>query len=185
MTPTTDDAFVIATHQELTRILRRSCRLSRQDADDAASLAIIRLLPRVARIRATYPTPEKYASAVAHNAAADFRRFERTQRGEGARLVADPSQPARVTARRTVVPFGPETEPYLRSAAPDDTAVAAVEAAHTLAHLTPRDRTLVWLVKVDRYTVTEAAHELALTREHASRRLTALMTELRALAHAA
>lgn len=180
LTSDPNQEFVHLVRTALVRKLRSSYRFSRHDAEDAAAAAVLRLVPKVTDIAAAYPSAQAYAGAVVRNAAEDHRRSQRAQRGEGARLVTNVTVgQQRRTTKRTVVRYDTEFEKYAHPADVADEVTTSVDVQAVLSHLTPTHRWLVQAIAIDGYTVREAARALGISREHASRTYTALITRLR------
>ena len=98
--PTPEDVACYAAElrRHVLRRLGRRADLTAFDADDIAQEVVVRFLAGPHRVMAAYPAPHIYASASTGSRAEDWRRAERAQRNEGARLVID------AAGRRSVAP---------------------------------------------------------------------------------
>jgi DNA-directed RNA polymerase specialized sigma24 family protein len=126
---------------------------------------------------ARYPEPHIYAAACAGSRAEDWRRRERAQRSEGARLVvgADglPAVARPVATLSTVLPSHAPTEHG------GFDAIDFVEQLRgALQRMEPCDRDLIVHVELLGYSVTDAAVRIGLSRAHASRRHTRALAQL-------
>jgi len=89
-TPTDPVAvYAAALFRQVLRRLARRTDLSVLDRDDIAQDTVEQFLADPAGVMARYPQPHIYAAACAGSRAEDWRRRERAQRSEGARLVLD------------------------------------------------------------------------------------------------
>jgi RNA polymerase sigma factor (sigma-70 family) len=172
-----DDEYCATVRNTLERVLGSRHQLSRLDAADAASEAVLRLLPKLARTRNAYPNARVYAFAVARSAAEDHRRRERAQRGQGARTIT--TADGAVSARRTVIPFNPVHHDRPTGDEPCEQAVVIDLLRRVLDSTSPADRTLLWRVHADGITVTEAAEQAGLSRSQAIRRLATVVNDIR------
>lgn len=141
------------------------------DADDIAQDAATRFLADPAAVMGAYPEPHIYAGASAGSRAEDWRRRERAQRTEGARLVVGAAG-ERCIAR----PVG-TLSTMLSNEMPTELGGyekvdMVIEFHAALDCLEACDRELVLLVEFCDRSVTEAASIVGLSRAHASRRHT-------------
>lgn len=175
--------FTVAEYSELLHheVVRRLVRtgVSPIDADDIAQDAVELFLVDPADVMARYPKPHIYASACAGSRAEDFRRRERSQRSEGARLVID------LSGEQTVARPVDALANLLPSKAPKvsggyEVVDLLTDFRAAFARLDPCDRQLVRLVDFEGWSVTDAAAIVGLSRAHASRRHTQACAQLRA-----
>jgi len=171
----THDPVVMAFWNRVdTELHRRARRVAGQHAEDVRQRVAVQFFSDPYRIMATY-TPERFANVALGCRAADHRRTERIQRGEGARQQFDEitglARSAREVCGLEAVDheggrFGTDDDLEFR-------AVTAGELRDALRLLEPRIAELLWLVAVEGWTVTEAAGHIGLSRAYANRRLSA------------
>lgn len=77
------DRYLETVRDEVFRTMVK--RHGRFDADDIASVVIVKLFARIDEFMERYPNPVVFAHAVCSNGAVDFFRKENAQRGAGAR----------------------------------------------------------------------------------------------------
>lgn len=172
--PTTDPA-VMAFWSRIDAVLRRRGRaVAGRDADDVTQRVAVQFFSDPWPIMSAY-TPERFAHVALRSRADDHRRSERIQRGEGARLRIDPAtglaRAAReVSALESVDPdadhLGIDTDIEFRIACRD-------ELREAMRLLDPPIATVLWLVAVEGWSVTDAAEQVGLSRPYVSRRLSA------------
>ena len=183
-----DDA---AARQFLAGVVRTVQRLGARRhgvdaADDLTQLVAQQFWARRAEYMASY-TPEAFAAVALRSRAAELRRTERIQRGEGARLV-EGTDGLRRPGREVV---GLEAHLDAGGPAPHDDVDPAERATTTaqvhdaLELLDERSCRLVLLVDGLGLTVTEAAETVGLSRAYANRELTRIRSELREAVSAA
>lgn len=154
------------------RLRERSARSSLPPADalDALQACAEKLLTNVVTLCARYPNPVALADALWASAPGQHRRTERIQRCAGSRFVRDDT--GRVVVGREVVALQPDLDPVADVSGWDVSAERVEDAmalAESLSSLPVRTRRLLWLVRVEGYTVTAAAALLGWSRAHASR----------------
>ena len=194
-----DDTYIHQFWHATKRVLLSSYRhsISLADAEDIASAAVIKVLPRLEDYRARYESPEVLARVMASQRKVDFDRSERVQRGEGAHLitVSEPSDPIapsefshgtasapprRVPARsvcslEALTGFDPPSQDNIDALVnrchAEELTHSLIESLRTIHQISPRDLRL--FIKVDGYglSVKQAAAELGLRRETAQRAL--------------
>ena len=169
-------------HRSALRCLKGRRGVGLFDAHDVAQDVVTTFLGDAGTITAAYTEPARYAHATAGSRLEDWRRRERSQRSEGARLTRTADDEPVV--RR---PYAPLTEFELERAPRrsdlEDHVIARIDLADVLASLEEDDRRLIVAVDVEGYSVTEAAAICGMSRAHASRRRTrALATLATALA---
>lgn len=173
------DDYVMAVFRE---VIRLCVRRSADDTDDIAQAVAERFLTKAEAFMARYPEPARFARAATRNAGISFDRRERSQRGEGVRLVDAGN--GLLTPRR----------PYLSGNTPigeggselfDRVSDRAepfhdqiVERQHDrdlldqcLVGVSPADREMLLLVDGMGYTVHEVAGLIGQRRETVSRRV--------------
>ena len=174
----TSHAYVIAFHQEITRLLRSDIR--HPLAEDVAQAECVNLLENIELVRDSYPNPGLYARVRVRHAGIDHDRRQAVQRGEGARLV---TQADGTVTRARVVISGDIPDPVtgrsiLETIPAEDTEPDEIVdrfdprmqlLAAELAKLTPGVRRLLLAVKGGGRTVTDVAAEMGLDRSTASR----------------
>jgi RNA polymerase sigma factor (sigma-70 family) len=164
---------VEAYSQELVRAVRRHLARRRDvppfDADDIAMDAAEQFLAAPAAVMTRYPSPHRYAAACVSSRTEDWRRRERAQRCEGARLVTGPDgAPAVARPVGTLSSLAPSQAPAVPGGF--DTVERIAELRSALARLERTDRELVLQVDLLGYSVTDAAVRIGMSRAHASRR---------------
>ena len=160
-------------------VLRRLVRngVSPIDAQDIAQDAVVVFLADPLGVMARYPKPHIYASACAGSRAEDFRRRERGQRSEGARLVIEADGSSSVARPvDALAELLPANAPKVSGGYDVIDLLTDFEAA--FARLDPCDRQLVRLVDFEGWSVTDAADVIGLSRSHASRRHTPSCAQL-------
>ena len=140
-------------------------------AQDMAMLVFLQFWSNPARWMATY-TPEVFAAVSLRKRAEDWRRTERIQRGQGAHLTE--RNGVRV-ARREMGSLDELTDRIgdITTNGHDfaDAVAAHVDVHDALSMLSELQRTLVWRVDVEGYTVVEAARDLDKNRAYCQREL--------------
>jgi RNA polymerase sigma factor (sigma-70 family) len=140
-------------------------------AHDMAMLVFLQFWSDPKRWMASY-SPEVFAAVSLRNRAEDWRRTERIQRGQGAHLVERDGQ--RV-ARRQMGSLDELTDRIgdITTNGHDfaDAVAAQVDVHDALSMLSALQRTLVWRVDVEGYTVVEAARDLGKNRSYCQREL--------------
>ena len=140
-------------------------------AHDMAMLVFLQFWSNPARWMATY-TPEVFAAVALRKRAEDWRRSERIQRGQGAHLTERDG--ARV-ARREVGSLDELTDRIgdITTSGHDfaDSVAAQIDVQDALSMLSSLQRTIVWCVDVEGYTVVEAAATLGKSRAYCQREL--------------
>ena len=140
-------------------------------AHDMAMLVFLQFWSDPQRWMATY-SPEMFAAVSLRNRAEDWRRTERIQRGQGAHLVERDGQ--RV-ARRQMGSLDELTDRIgdITTSGHDfaDAVAAQVDVRNALDMLSELQRTLVWSVDVEGYTVVEVAEALGKNRSYCQREL--------------
>jgi RNA polymerase sigma factor (sigma-70 family) len=184
------ERYVAEAYTALRRRLRADGVRAHPDAADAAQIAAERLVRGVDEYIVRYPSPLAIAVALATTASAEFRRRERAQRGEGARLQHSPE--GEVTCGRQVVAIADHV--MRRTARPGVRTSPGVDAVEERGYtgiddldlivrlvdgLPERMRALLWLVRGEGRDVTEAAAMLGLSRSHASRQLSLVEQRVR------
>lgn len=162
-------ARVYTTAQGLARA--RFERGTDNGAHDMAMLVFLQFWSDPKRWMASY-TPEMFAAVSLRNRAEDWRRTERIQRGQGAHLVERDGQ--RV-ARREMGSLDELTDRIgdITTSGHDfaDAVAAQVDVRIALDMLSELQRTLVWRVDVEGYTVVEIAEALGKNRSYCQREL--------------
>ena len=162
-------ARVYTTAQGLARA--RFERGTDNGAHDMAMLVFLQFWSDPKRWMASY-TPEMFAAVSLRNRAEDWRRTERIQRGQGAHLVEREGQ--RV-ARREMGSLDELTDRIgdITTSGHDfaDAVAAQVDVRNALDMLSELQRTLVWRVDVEGYTVVEIAEALGKNRSYCQREL--------------
>lgn len=140
-------------------------------AHDMAMLVFLQFWANPTRWMATY-SPEVFAAVALSNRAEDWRRTERIQRGQGAHLVQHNGASA---PRREMDSLDAITECVgdrtTRGHDIGDSVAAQVDVQNALSMLTVLQRTLVWRVDVEGYSVVEAARDLDKSRTYCQREL--------------
>lgn len=172
------DAYTGAVRRELVRILGAS--RSAFDADDIASLVVVRLLERLAFFMNRYPEPGVFARAVHRNAVIDFDRTQNAQRGLGARAERGPD--GTVRSRRSVIsgdaPLGEEGatlfDSFLSGDDPFERLIerldAEVLAERMLSGIPAVEAEALFLAEGHEMTHAEIGAATGVTRETACRR---------------
>ena len=167
--PQTFGARVYNTAQGLAR--GRYERGTDNGAHDMAMLVFLQFWSDPKRWMASY-SPEVFAAVSLRNRAEDWRRTERIQRGQGAHLVERDGQ--RV-ARRQMGSLDELTDRIgdITTSGHDfaDAVAAQVDVRNALDMLSELQRTLVWSVDVEGYTVVEVAEALGKNRSYCQREL--------------
>jgi RNA polymerase sigma factor (sigma-70 family) len=167
--PQTFGARVYNTAQGLAR--GRYERGTDNGAHDMAMVVFLQFWSDPKRWMASY-SPEVFAAVSLRNRAEDWRRTERIQRGQGAHLVERDGQ--RV-ARRQMGSLDELTDRIgdITTNGHDfaDAVAAQVDVRDALSMLTELQRTLVWSVDVEGYTVVEVAEALGKNRSYCQREL--------------
>ena len=140
-------------------------------AHDMAMLVFLQFWSDPKRWMASY-SPEVFAAVSLRNRAEDWRRTERIQRGQGAHLVERDGQ--RV-ARRQMGSLDELTDRIgdITTNGHDfaDSVAAQVDVRNALDMLSELQRTMVWSVDVEGYTVVEVAEALGKNRSYCQREL--------------
>lgn len=140
-------------------------------AHDMAMLVFLQFWSDPTRWMATY-SPEVFAAVSLRNRAEDWRRTERIQRGQGAHLV---NRDGQLVARREMGSLDELTDRVgdITTSGYDfaDAVAAQVDVRAALSLLSTFQRTLVWRVDVEGYTVVETARELDKNRAYCQREL--------------
>jgi RNA polymerase sigma factor (sigma-70 family) len=179
--PTGNDveAYAQAVFRHVLRRLGRRPDVSPFDADDIAMEAVERFLVDATTVMARYPEPHIYAAACVTSRTEDWRRKERAQRSEGARLVAGADgAPAIARPVATLSALLPGQAPA--AAGGYDTVELLADLRSALAGLDRTDRELVVHVDFLGYSVTDAALLIGVSRCQASRRHTRALAQLAA-----
>lgn len=162
-------ARVFTTAQGLAR--GRYERGSDAGAHDMAMLVFLQFWSDPTRWMATY-TPEMFAAVSLRKRAEDWRRSERIQRGQGARIVERNGQRS---AQREVGSLDEITDRIgdITTSGHDfaDSVAAQVDVRDALSMLSTLQRELVWRVDVEGYTVVETARDLDKSRAYCQREL--------------
>lgn len=176
-TDPTRDPVVMTFWNAVDAVLRRRANVvAGQHADDVRQRVAVQFFTAPYAVMAAY-TPEAFANVALTSRAADHRRTERIQRGEGARLRHDPvtglARPAREVCG--LEGLDPETD---RIGDPVDADIEIritdrAELRDALRLLDPKIALLLYLVAVEGWTVTDAAGHVRLSRAYANRRLSA------------
>lgn len=133
--------------------------------EDVAQIVVQQALTDLESIMERYPAPEAFAAAATRTRAEDWKRSERIQRGEGARLYADPETGVKVPGRVVGHLEDQDVAAQVECAVAIDTetqALARVEVEAFLAHLGDRDRDLVLLTLLEGYSAKEAGEKWGL-----------------------
>ena len=140
-------------------------------AHDMAMLVFLQFWSNPTRWMATY-TPEVFAAVSLRKRAEDWRRTERIQRGQGAHLTE--RNGVRV-ARREIGSLDELTDRIgdITTSGHDfaDSIAARVDVHDALSMLSLLQRTLVWRVDVEGFTVFETARDLGKSRAYCQREL--------------
>lgn len=170
---------------------KRHRTLNPVDNMDALQQCLVRLIETIDRLADRYSTASEIAAAVWASGPADFRRSERIQRGEGARLVRVDGG---LRPNRQVISLDAPNRAGDRAIATDrlhhhacaeqgyDDVELRYDLAGLLRLLPERIRYLLWLVRVEGLDVTAAAEQLGWSRSHTSRQLHKSEARLRRLA---
>lgn len=162
-------ARVFSTAQGLAR--GRYERGTDNGAHDMAMLVFLQFWSDPTRWMATY-TPEVFAAVSLRKRAEDWRRSERIQRGQGARLT---ERDGVRTAQRDVRSLDELTDRTgdITTNGHDfaDSVAAQVDVQDALSMLSTLQRELVWRVDVEGYTVVEVAEALGKNRSYCQREL--------------
>jgi RNA polymerase sigma factor (sigma-70 family) len=137
-----------------------------------------------------YPVPAALAHALARTADKDFARSERIQNGQGAALRTNPD--GSKAPGRTVVSFDAHLEVHGDQGVPTHCFDSSITDSSVdpefltairrkLQSLPLVSRRLVLLVDMKGLTVKEAAEQIGISREHASRTLSTARKALRSL----
>jgi DNA-directed RNA polymerase specialized sigma24 family protein len=178
-TDTDVQAYSEALFRHVLRRLARRADVSPFDRDDIAMDTVERFLADTATVMAHYPEPHIYAAACVAPRTEDWRRKERAQRSEGARLVAGADgAPAVARPVGTLSTMLPGQLPAVPGGYDAVELLADLRAA--LAALDRTDRELVVHVDFLGYSVTDAALLIGMSRGHASRRHTQALAHLAA-----
>ncbi len=161
--------YWIRVRAQVERIINNRCR---EGADDVEQMVAEQFLANPDHIMATYE-PEVFANVAVDSRANDWRRTERVQKGEGARLyrtVDDLAVPGRqVCSIDSLEDFAVDS--FNVSADIAQSTVDSLQIQEALSCLDEQQRQLIVLVNFEGYTVVEAAPMVGLSRSYAQRRL--------------
>ena len=154
---------------QIERIIHNRCH---EGSDDVEQMVAEQFLANSEQIMATYE-PEVFANVAVDSRANDWRRNERVQKGEGARLYRtsdDLAVPGRqVCSIDSLEEF--VVDALNVSADIAQSTVDALQFQEALDLLDEPQKQLVVLVDYEGYTVVEAAPMVGLSRSYAQRRL--------------
>ena len=162
--------YWIRVRAQIERIIHNRCH---EGADDVEQMVAEQYWANPDQIIATYE-PEVFANVAVDSRANDWRRNERVQKGEGARLYRtsdDLAVPGRqVCSIESLESFVVDA---LRNVSADiaQCTVDALQLQEALDLLDEHQRQLIVLVNFAGYTVVEAAPMVGLSRSYAQRRL--------------
>jgi RNA polymerase sigma factor (sigma-70 family) len=185
------EEFAAALRRSVVRVLRSQGGHTAFEIDDIAQDTVMRFLEDPCRVMEAYPAPWVYARASLRSRSTDFARRERTQRGEGARLVAGRHG---LTTRRVAVSLdhggrGHDGGPIdLQIADPRhdvERVLDRLQVDDLLRMLTVRERAILLGVDGHDYSVVEIADALGLRRETVSRLLARIRARVRSVIVAA
>lgn len=175
VTDPTQDPVVMAFWSTVDVVLRRRSNVvAGQHADDVRQRVAVQFFSAPYMVMASY-TPEAFANVALSSRAADQRRTERIQRGEGARQQRDPVTGEVHSARQVcgLDALDPDSERIGDVDEFEFRLVQADELRNALRMLDPKIALVLYLVAVEGWTVTEAADHVGLSRAYANRRLSA------------
>lgn len=172
------EAYAASLHRVVVQLLRRRHRaLGPFAQDDIAQEVVVRFLEDPVRVMSAYTQPVVYAMASLRSRATDFERRERSQRGEGARLVATAEglRPRRIAisldhGHRGTGDRGADWQ-IADPRSGSEHVLDRMEVEHILSILTVRERGVLLGVDGYDYSVAEIAEILGLRRETVSRLL--------------
>lgn len=161
--------YWIRVRAQIERIIHNRCH---EGSDDVEQMVAEQFLANSEQIMATYE-PEVFANVAVDSRANDWRRNERVQKGEGARLYRTPDDLA--VPGRQVCSLD-SLEQLVVDAVNVSTDIAqstvdALQIQEALDLLDEHQRKLIVLVNFAGYTVVEAAPMVGLSRSYAQRRL--------------
>jgi RNA polymerase sigma factor (sigma-70 family) len=171
--PITRENYIADVYAALRVNLRRS--VSPDTVDEVLQQEALRLMESLDSVMRRYPQPEAYAHVrgSGRRALIDHLRKEAVQRGAG--------------ARNTRIVLDIDSEYGSPASAGPDLAEEFVEAdasarllAQALVKVPARDAALLWRVKAEGVTVVEAAAEVGIVRETASRKIASALQVARA-----
>lgn len=161
--------YAAALRRHAVRLLgARHRELSLMDVDDVAQDVVVTFLRDATSVMERYPSPLAYASASVSDRLEDWRRRERAQRSEGARLAEDADGRSFVKRRSEQLDVV-DLDRNLGGADEASRVVARLHTDELLASLDEREAALVRAVDIEGRTVTESSVVLGLTRSYASR----------------
>lgn len=181
------EAYVTEVHRHLTTMLGR--RFAPDLTDEMVQEECLRLLERIDEVMAGYPDPVVYAKvcATGRHALLRLMRTDDVQAGRGARrgrvVEHGDAHPRSIDDRPgRATDIGSLYERYARRTAQhtdtDELLDRRLQLQELFAALTPRERTLLYLVDAQGHTVTEAARRLHIARETAARLRSAVYRRL-------
>lgn len=179
------EEFAAALRRSVVRVLRSQGGHTAFEIDDIAQDTVMRFLEDPCRVMEAYPAPWVYARASLRSRSSDFARRERSQRGEGARLVAGRHGS---TTRRVAVSLdqggrGADGRPLDLQIADHrqdvERVLDRIQVDELLRLLTVRERAILLGVDGHDYTVVEIAEALGLRRETVSRLLARIRMTVR------
>ena len=161
--------YWIRVRAQIERIIHNRCH---EGSDDVEQMVAEQYWANPDQIMATYE-PEVFANVAVDSRANDWRRTERVQKGEGARLYRTPDNLA-VPGRQVCSIDSLEEFVVDAVTVSSDIAQSTVDALQiqeALDLLDEHQRQLIVLVNFAGYTVVEAAPMVGLSRSYAQRRL--------------
>jgi RNA polymerase sigma factor (sigma-70 family) len=185
------EEFAAALRRSVVRVLRSQGGHTAFEIDDIAQDTVMRFLENPCGVMEAYPAPWVYARASLRSRSSDFARRERSQRGEGARLVAGPhgDTPRRLAVSLDQGGRGADGAPLdLQIGDPRhdvERVLDRLQVDDLLRLLTVRERAILLGVDGYDYTVVEIADALGLRRETVSRLLARIRARVRSVIVAA
>jgi RNA polymerase sigma factor (sigma-70 family) len=179
------EGYVVTVHRQVVR----SLTTRPHDADDVAQAVVELVLGAPVQWMTRYPDPVRLARVAARHACITFDRQQRVQRCEGARLHPSADgllHPGRtwISGNVTAVEGGDELLAMVADGDdPFDDMWADRDERTSQLHLLMRglsndDRTLLFLVNVAGYSVTDLARHRGCARETVSRRMSRIRHKL-------
>jgi RNA polymerase sigma factor (sigma-70 family) len=179
------EEFAAALRRSVVRVLRSQGGHTAFEIDDIAQDTVMRFLEDPHRVMEAYPAAWVYARASLRSRSSDFARRERTQRGEGARLV---QRRGEWTPRRIMISLDQGGRD--RDGRPVDLQIAdhrenvervldRIQVDELLRLLTVRERAILLGVDGFDHSVVEIADALGLRRETVSRLLARIRATVR------
>ena len=162
--------YWIRVRAQVERIINARCR---EGSEDVEQMVAEQFLANTEQIMAAYE-PEVFANVAVRSRADDWRRTERIQKGEGARMYRDPADDLAKPGRQVCSIDSIDealVDAVIIAADAQQSTVDALEVREALTLLDENQRKLVFLVDVQGYTVVEAAPMVSLSRAYAQRRL--------------